>query len=260
MVLTRQLAEKLKNLGYIDEEIEVLFLPDPTEPILPDLASIFDSFDSEDFGNNLLNFNNLQNIMAQPATAERIKIPDYSGTENEDYDEWETYVRRAAASAEWADDYLLRHIPLHLKGPANLAYLELQDNEKDTVEHLYTALAQRLTSPKHREIAKSQLATLRQQPTQSVRQFGSEVHRLIHKAYGISPANTDLREMLALSTFKIGLSPRYRSVLHLHQPNTLKTHCSMYFCLRLTKKQWHLTPPLFKTEHIHTRRKQSRMT
>ncbi|MEM7281330.1 MAG: hypothetical protein AAF438_06855 [Pseudomonadota bacterium] len=219
MPLTRGLKEKFLALGFLDSEIEKFFEPDPVEPLLPDLASLFDSFDSEDFQNS-----GIVTIMAQaaeqPSNAERIRIRDFSGTEEEDFDEWELYVLRAAESGGWTDDYLLRNVPLHLKGPANLAYLELSDGEKDTRDHLFESLRQRLTSPRQREIAKSKLATLRQEPSQSVQQFANEVQRLIHKAYGITPGTSEIRKCLALSSFKIGLAPRYREVIHLHQPDT----------------------------------------
>lgn len=59
--------------------------------------------------------------MAQ-SNREKITFQDFGET-NKDFSEWQTYVRRAAILASGTDTYLLRAIPYHLKGAANLAYV-----------------------------------------------------------------------------------------------------------------------------------------
>ncbi|KAF4651720.1 paraneoplastic Ma antigen [Perkinsus chesapeaki] len=153
-----------------------------------------------------------------------------------DFDQWLRKYKVCAEANEWNEQDQLRHLPPLLKGDAWILYDELQDNEKDTLQHLVTNLSKKLTIATQIQSAEKLHQRCFEPGSESLVTFQNDIKRLAHRAYPEMTA--EQIKPIALTAFIRGLKGHSLSLarkVRNSNPHTLQA--------ALSKAQFILSDP-----------------
>ena len=121
----------------------------------------------------------LKNINASANFGRRVGVsfPIFDGSENEDFEFFDTF-QCAATLNGWNDDDLPIGLPLYLKGHASAWFKCLQGANEITFDELSTAMINRFTSRATQWRIRQSLSQLRQLEKESVADYSHNVRNL----------------------------------------------------------------------------------
>ena len=116
--------------------------------------------------------------------------PEYfSGSTDEDANQWLDFYDRIATINNWSEDLKLQAFPLYLKGVAGSWFLTLDDAKKASLSELKKAFKERFASGPHNWILSQQLGRRKQRPNESLDAYVIDITRLC-KRLGLSDADS----------------------------------------------------------------------
>ena len=149
----------------------------------------------------------------------KVKLETFSGSEDEDLDDWLARVRRVADYYEWSEDELWENVSFSLSGAAYKVYRYAQDS----AEHSFDGLAQVLREhcqPDRALTAVHKFLGIAQKRTESANEFILRFRQAQDRAVAIRP---DMwHEEIALPVFRKGVHPDYVSEFLRDEPQSFR--------------------------------------
>ena len=141
--------------------------------------------------------------------------PEYfSGSTDEDANQWLDFYDRIATINNWSEDLKLQAFPLYLKGVAGSWFLTLDETTKASLSELKKSFKERFASGPHNWIISQQLGARKQRPNEPLDIYVTDIVRHC-KRLGLSDADS-------MRYFIEGLQSDLQAYVALQRPKTLQ--------------------------------------
>lgn len=149
-----------------------------------------------------------------------VKPTSFYGNLDEDIDSWLKNFARIAIANEWDYEKKSITLPAFLRDRAAEFYESLDEDTREDFSTLCEALKKRFMPKELQSLYYSNLFQARQQNSQNVEDFASEINKLATRAY--SDMKRDQKDVLIKEHFIQGLKPDIKRFVMLSNPSTFE--------------------------------------
>lgn len=139
------------------------------------------------------------NSTASSTVTRPVFMPEIFTGQGRDWSDWSQQFALAADVNNWNDDLKLKFMSLLLSGRARDVYCGLTVEERSSYSNLRAALNKCFDPCESEDWNRASFSSRRRLPTESAREFGNALRRLVSKAY--SSANGPTQDLLAREHF-----------------------------------------------------------